>query len=142
MQNRVARKTEVGERGIIELKAGAFRVPSFTDPSVTYLAHPESGYCQCPHYSHTGTFCKHLTTAEAIGQARARKFGAQIAEERVTELCSKLFAPLKGESCRGSYDLLLEVLASRHSTDAMVRAAMKRHHRILGMHDSGPRRAA
>ena len=146
-KQRIHRNTEQGERVlgevIRELTGGAFLMRSFDDPAKTYKAHVDSRYCSCPHSSETGAFCKHLATTQAITNVRTLPFGARIAEARIMELCQRLYAPVtKSEKFMVSYHLLLDVLSNRHSTEAMVAAAVKRHGRILAMHEAGPRRAA
>lgn len=139
MAEKVYRSDGDGGRGVRELAGGALLIPSFSDPEKSYKVHADSGYCSCPAYEHKGICIKHITLGEAIQTVRTLKFGARIAEDSVTELCMRIFAPLKGETCRSSYDLLLETMAYRHSTDAMIRVAHKRHDRILSLHE---RRAA
>ena len=146
METRIHRNTK-GERVlgevIRELTGGAFLVRSFSDSTKTYKTHVDSRYCSCPHNSETERFCKHLATAQVIANIRALPFGARIAEARMMELCQRLYAPVsRNESFTVSYYLLLDVLSNRHSTEAMVAAAVRRHGRILLMHETGPRRAA
>ncbi len=125
------RNTGDGEREITELKAGAFRVPSFTDPNKAYTVHPD-GYCSCDRHRFTGRCEKHVELAKAITKCRRLRFGAGIAEARVTELAKAIYAPVRpNEDFVASYKLLLDTLASRHATEGMARAAFKRHGRVL-----------
>jgi hypothetical protein len=135
-------RTESGKgtgETIKDLPGGALSIPSFTDPEKAYKVHVDSQYCSCPaaHFGRRG--CKHLVLAEAIEKARSVRFGRRIAERNLVELCQRIYAPHKGDTPRRSYDLLIEVLAYRHSTDAMKQAALKRHGRVLYLDE---RRAA
>ncbi len=128
---RIHPNTGDGEREITELKAGAFRVPSFTDPNKAYTVHPD-GYCSCDRHRFTGRCEKHVELAKAITECRRLRFGARIAEARVTELAHRVYAPVHpNEDFVASYKLLLDTLASRHATEGMKRQAFRRHGRTL-----------
>ncbi len=138
MATRIHRQAEVGEREITELKAGAFRVPSFTDPSKEYRTYPESGWCSCDRHRFTGRCEKHVELAKAITGCRRLRFGSRIAEARVTELAHKVYSPVRpNEDFVASYRLLLDTLASRHATEGMVRQSLKRHGRVLLLAERG-----
>lgn len=137
MATRIHRQAEVGEREITELKAGAFRVPSFTDPNKAYTVHPD-GYCSCDRHRFTGRCEKHVELAKAITECRRLRFGSRIAEARVTELAHKVYAPVRpNEDFVASYRLLLDTLASKHATEGMVRQSLKRHGRVLLLAERG-----
>ncbi len=140
----IARKTEAGEGEIVtRLGRGAYRIASFTDPGTFYEVNPYEGTCTCRRYEFTERCVKHVCLAESVLAARTLRFGAAIAEARVTELCLRLFAPVgKRESFTSSYRLLLDVLASRHSTEKMVEAAVRRHGRILLLHENSSGKVA
>jgi hypothetical protein len=132
-QQRIHQRDDRGE-GIVELNGGALLVPSFTDSEQFYKVHPDSGYCSCPAFSYKGVCRKHVCLAEAVQKARELRFGSESAERNALELCKQIFGPYKHTTCADSYDLLLEVLAYRHSTEAMIREAHRRHGRILALH--------
>jgi hypothetical protein len=119
------RNTGDGEREIVE-------VDSFTTPRLKYSVDPERGFCTCKRARFGGKCRKHVQLAKAITKCRRLRFGARIAEARVTELAHKVYAPVRpNEDFVASYRLLLDTLASRHATEGMARAAFKRHGRVL-----------
>ena len=130
----IAREQIVGEEGIVTLAGGAIEMDSLTTPGKRYKVHVDSGYCSCPANYYHGD-CKHLVIAEALEIARALPVGAFLAERKVMEMAHKVFAPAKSGSCMDSYNDLLDVLSSRHSTNGLVQAAIKRHARVLALHE-------
>ena len=129
------------EGRVRELPGGALSVPSFTNPNVRYKTHPESGYCACPAYAYTGKPCKHVALGEAIQNAHALRFGKAIAEDRVMDLCYRIFSPLD-DNYIGSYLLAVATEGYRHATPRMKFGAWRRHRRTLAMADAASRRAA
>ncbi len=114
-----------------ERKFTTMRISSFTDPAKTYAVSVDELYCGCGHHTHTGATCRHLVLAEALLKARKTIVGRKLAEREVTELCTAIFAPLKGETPETSFDLFLKAMSSRHATRRMRERAFVRHHRTL-----------
>ncbi len=142
-EQNVARKTEAGEGEIVtRLGRGAYRIASFTEPGTFYEVNPYEGTCNHPYAYRQTAPCKHVVLCEAILAARALRFGSRIAEERVTEMCRRIYAPLKKEGCIPSYKLLLEVTSSRYSTEAMEDAVRRRHGRALLLHENSSGKVA
>ncbi len=143
ISNRIHRNTEgEGEAVVTRLGRGVYRIASFSEPNTFYEVDPYEGTCTCPRYEYTNSCTKHVTLADAVCEARKLKFGSRIAEDRVTELCFRLFAPLKKECCIVSSNLRNEVNGCRYSTPRMKKAAAERHRRVLLAHDCGRGRAA
>jgi hypothetical protein len=132
-------KSIKGEREIKDLPGGAFLIPSFTDPEKTYKVHPATGFCQCKRYAFTGHCEKHVQTARALVKARELRFGSRIAERKILDLAHRVYAPVKREHPIVSYELFLEVAGYKHAPESFVKAALKRHGRVLYLDE---RRAA
>jgi hypothetical protein len=129
-----------GEGVIKDLPGGALSIPSFTDPEKTYKVHPATGFCQCKRYQWSGFCEKHVQTARALVKARELRFGSRIAERKILDLARRVYAPVKrGEHPIVSYELFLEVAGYKHAPESFVKAALKRHGRVLYLDE---RRAA
>lgn len=125
------RDTEDRAHPVGERRFSTMRIPSFTDPTKTYAVSVDELYCGCGHHTHTGATCRHLVLAEALLRARKTIVGRKLAEREVTELCERIFAPIKADTPETSFDLFLEALGSRHATRRMRERAFVRHHRTL-----------
>lgn len=122
----IDRNTEDRER-----RFSTMRIPSFTDPTESYCVNVENEYCSCPHHRETRAYCKHLVLQEALIKARKTIVGRKLAVREVTELCERIFSPIKKETPETSFDLFLEAMSSRHATKRMRERAFVRHHRSL-----------
>lgn len=126
------KESGLGKGEIREIDGGGYLIPSFSTPGKFYKVHPDSGYCSCKRHQYTGSCVKHIVLAEAVQNARSLKSGSFVAEENVIELCQRIFAPLTNDAI-ASYNLFLETVAYKHSTEAMLREVLRRHGRVLAL---------
>lgn len=131
----VYRRGEAEGKGIVtETAPGVFAVPSFAEEGKTYAVDLGALSCSCPRYRITGLCKKHVTAADAVAKARGGRCHTGAVEEELFRLCKAVFAKVgPRERPMESYRLLLEVLAYRHRTPAMERAAFSRHGRVLAL---------
>jgi hypothetical protein len=73
----------------------------------------------------------HVETARALVKARELRFGSRIAERRILDLARRVYAPVKREHPIVSYELFLEVAGYKHAPESFLKAALRRHGRVL-----------
>lgn len=82
----------------IPLGQRRYRVPSSTNPCVSYIVDLTERTCGCPHFTHRQTPCKHMRLCEAAERAQRRRDGAED-----TKRSSVAPAPAEGPQ-RGYFD--------------------------------------
>lgn len=60
----------------------------------------------------------------------------------VKALQDRLNAPLGQESCYETFRLMLQTMNHKDATDELVKAAIKRHHRTICLHEHREKEAA
>ena len=133
-----------GEGEIVaETAPSVFEVPSFSEEGKTYAVDLDALTCSCPRFAIRGDCKKHIALADAVAKAREGRCHTRAVEEELLRLCRAVFAKVgTREEPMGSYRLLLEVLAYRHRTPALERAAFSRHARLLALGEASGKRAA
>lgn len=116
------------------------RVPSFSNPELSYKVNLQQRSCECKRYEITGTCIKHIVLGQALARVRMRKFNTssfrEMVEGQVFEMCQRIFAGVsRRDALSESADLLDEVQVFRYKTPAMVEAARRRHQKVIAIHE-------
>ena len=134
-----------GEGVVTETAPMVFEVPSFSEEGKTYAVDLGALSCSCPRFEVRGDCAKHVSLAQAIRRARARRCHSRSVEEELFRLCRRLYAPkrvLRRETAAGALAFACEVEAYPHSTSTMRAKARSRHARLLALGETSGKRAA
>lgn len=117
---------EAGREGRITI------VPSLTSTRAYKVT---SDSCSCPHFEHTGAFCKHRVLRPALERIRSLarpEATREMIEERVLDLARRIYArPRASETASQSYDLYYEALTERYASEALRERAHARHRLVV-----------
>ena len=122
MEKRIAERTTGEGVGVEQVGRDKYRVTLNVTPWTVDLAELS---CKCPNFQEGhNPACKHIVTADAVAAIPAGP-GASVAIERIVDLCRRIYA--KNLTLDQSYATLTDAMYSRHATQAMRSAAIKRH---------------